>query len=298
MAQRGSKKFEISKNGHLIFSETNLEKLRKLFLDRSVINKSKLGPGDPGDFDIGAWHVLCHLAGGCAVYRNSGKYIWLEISHVPFIDIYCATVTIEVEKESVNTFPLLSYEGQVLLENAELIGFVEGSSLGHISARDAADKPGKFNKWTRQEFDFKENSKKDGGRVWEHWCTVRDLTPNANVGLSVLRAYLALVSLCGGRFVSIVARGRKQYHHPEQLIALVKSGFISADDAMVDILPKPIPSKTESEIYSADPKKCVDAIKGLKWDEHNISYFMFSRRIKKWSTTKKVVNDLKKAKLI
>jgi hypothetical protein len=298
MNTRGKLKFETGKDGHLILNDSNAEKLRRMFLDRKIINDKLLGPGDPGDFDLGAWHVLCHLAGGCAVYRNSSKLLWIEISHVPLADIYSATVTVDSPDEPVCTFPLLSAEGKNLLQKSELLGFVEGSSLGHISAKGSNDKPGKFNKWTRQEFDMDPKSKKDGGRVWEHWCTVRDITPNAVVGLSVLRSYLAMVSLCGGRFVAAVARGRKQYHHPEQLAAMVKYGFISAEDAIIDITPKPIPKKAELLIYSADPVKCVKAAAMLDWDEHDISYFMFSRRIQKWNTTNKVKNDLIKENLI
>lgn len=295
---RGISKFEISTNGHVIFNDANLEKLRKLFLDRKLIDGTLLGPGDPGDFDLGAWHVMCHLAGGCAVYRNSGKYLWVEISHVPMIDIYIATVTVEVKEEPVNTFPLMSSEGQAIMEKAELVGFVEGSSLGHISAKDAKDSAEMFNKWTRQEFDLEENSQGEGGRVWEHWCTVRDLTPNSKVGISVLKAYLSMVSLCGGRFVSLVARGRTQYHHPEQLIALVNYGFISKEEALADITPKPISNKEEMLIYSADPKKCIQAVKALKWDGPGISYYMFSRRIDKWNSTNNVKSDLQKANLL
>lgn len=295
---RGISKFEINGNGHLLFNESNLEKMRKMFLDRKIIDGALLGPGDPGDFDLGAWHVLCHLAGGCAVYRSAGTFLWVEISHVPFVDLYTATVTVEVCDEPISTFPLTSPEGQALLEKAELVGFIEGSSLGNISAKDMIDSEVKFNKWKRQDFNLNEDSKSDGGRVWEHWCTLRDITPNAKVGLSVLQAYLAMVSFCGGRLVSIVARGRKQYHHPEQLIALVKYGIISKEDALLDLNPKHIPGKEELLIYSADPKKCVQAAKILPWDEHDISYFMFSRRIDKWNTGNKVKSDLQKAKLI
>ncbi|HEY3251141.1 MAG TPA: hypothetical protein VGK25_08480 [Ignavibacteria bacterium] len=295
---RGSHKFEVNHDGHVVNSPENLEKLRKLFLDRKIINGKKLGPGDPGDFDFGAWHVLCHLAAGCAVFRNTDKYLWVEISHVPLIDVYTATVNVETEKEPVSAFPLLSEEGSALLNKAELLGFVEGSSLGHVSARDSNDLKGKFNKWTRQEFDMDVKSKKDGGRVWEHWCTVRDITPNASVGLSVLKAYLTMVSVSGGRLVSIVARGRRKYSHPEQLAALVKAGFISPEDATIDITPKPISRKAELLIYSAEPKKCLQAARMLKWDEHNISYFMFARRIKDWNTTNRVRNELINEKLL
>lgn len=298
MQTRGISKFEIDPNGIAIFNDSNLEKLRKLFLDRSLIYGDILGPGNPGDFDIGAWHVLCHLAGGCAVYKNSGNFMWVEISHVPLVDLYTATVTVETKRETVNTYPILSDEGKALLLKAELLGFVEGSSLGHISAKDIKDTPEKFNKWLRQDCDADEKSEKEAGRVWEQWCTVRDLTPNAAVGLSVLKAYLSMVAICGGKFVSIVARGRKQYHHPEQLIALIKYGLISKEDALYDIIPKPIPKKTELLIYSADPKICVNVVKNLTWDKDKISYYMFKRRIDKWSHANKVKNDLEKEKLI
>lgn len=295
---RGISKFEINNNGHLLYHDSNLEKMRKMFLDRKLINGALLGPGDPGDFDLGAWHVLCHLAGGCAVYRKSGKFLWVEISHIPDVDLYTATVTVEVCDEPVSTFPLHSSEGSALLEKAELVGFVEGSSLGNISAKDVTDNEIIFNKWKRQDFNLDPDSKSDGGRVWEHWCTVRDITPNARIGLSVLKAYLAMVSFCGGRLTSLVARGRKQYHHPEQLTALVKYGFISKEDALLEITPKPIPGNEEFLIYTANPQKCVQAAKLLPWDEHDIAYFMFSRRIDKWNTTNKVRSDLQKAKLI
>lgn len=295
---RGTSKFETGENGHVLFNDSNLEKLRKMFLDRKHIDGALLGPGDPGDFDLGAWHVLCHLAGGAAVYRKSGKFMWVEISHVPFADLYTATVTVESEKEPVSTFPLISPEGAAMLDKAELVGFVEGSSLGQISAKDANDNAVIFNKWTRQEFNLKEDSHADGGRVWEHWCTVRDITPNASIGISVLRAYLSMVSFCGGRLTAIVARGRKQYHHPDQLVAMVRYGLISKEDALVEITPRHIPKKEELIIYTADPRKCVQAVKLLPWDEHDISYFMFSRRIDKWNTTNKVKSDLQKAKLL
>jgi hypothetical protein len=288
---RGESKFEIGAKGHLLNNETNLEKLRKLLLDRKIIDGDLLGPGDPGDFDKGAWHVFCHLAGGSAVFKKEDSYLWLEISHIPFIDLYTPTITVSSKKESVCTFPLLSEEGNLLLKNAILLGFVEGTSLGHISARDIIDDEKRFNLWKRQDCDFDIESEKDGGKVWEHWCTLRDITPKASLGISVLKSYLSIVSVCGGRFVSIVARGRRLYFHPEQLVALVKYGFITKEDATTDIIPKPIPKKQELMLYSAEPKICVKAVEALPWDKNKISYFMYKRRIKEWSNTKDVIND-------
>lgn len=284
MITRGIAEFEIDSKGHVIYNESNLEKLRFIFLDRKIINGELLGPGDPGDFDFGGWHVLCHLVGGCAVFKSSNSMVWVEISHVPIIDSYVATITIDSDKESVTTFPLLSYEGQSIIQNAKLMGFVEGSSLGHISARDILDAEGKFNTCTRQEFDMDEKSIKDGGRVWEHWATTRNITSGASIGTSVLRAYLSMVSLCGGSFVAVVARGRIDYSHPTQLNALLQYGLVTKENALVDIMPKPISKKIEEIIYSANPKMCVKAVKELPWDNNKITYFMFERRINKWNS--------------
>jgi hypothetical protein len=67
VGKRGSSGFEIADDGNLVNNTANVERLRSLWLDRSVICGELLGPGDPGDFDHGAWHVACHLvAAGCA----------------------------------------------------------------------------------------------------------------------------------------------------------------------------------------------------------------------------------------
>lgn len=284
MTTRGIAGFEIDSNEHVINNENNLERLRAIFLDRKIITGELLGPGDPGDFDFGGWHVLCHLVSGCAVFKNSNSIIWVEISHVPVIDSYTSTITVDSDKESVTTYPLLSIEGQSIIQNAKLIGFVEGSSLGHISARDVHDAEGKFNTCTRQEFDMDEKSYKDGGRVWEHWATTRNITSDSAIGTSVLRAYLSMVSLCGGSFIAVVARGRIDYSHPAQLNALVQYGLLTKENILIDILPKPLPKDIEEIIYTSDPKKCVKAIKELPWDNNKITYFMFERRINKWNS--------------
>jgi len=66
MLHRGSYNFEVNNIGNIIYSINNVELLRKLWLDREIISYNELGPGDPGDFDFGAWHSSCHLivAGG------------------------------------------------------------------------------------------------------------------------------------------------------------------------------------------------------------------------------------------
>jgi hypothetical protein len=293
MKTRGSKDFEVTDGGFLVDNEANLEKLRSLMLDRSILDPNDLGPGDPGDFDNGAWHVMCHLACGCAVFRRAGgTFLWVEISHVPELDIYIPTVTVDAPNEAVKTFPLRSAEAAGLMDGAKLLGYVEGSSLGHTSARGVVDPPSRFNKWLRQDFDQEVGSKEDGGRVWEHWCTVRDIRKGNVIGTSVLKAYLSLVALCGGAFVALVARGRTEYSHPRQLQALVKAGFIAKADALLDIAPKEIPAKAEKVLYKSDPASSISAVKGLPWSDSGLSYYMFARRIGKWNTTEKVKRDL------
>ena len=293
MPNRGISNFEIASNKHVLNSDSNLEKLRTILLDRSIITEYLTGPGNPGDFDYGAWHVVCHLAAGCAVYKNASKLLWVEISFVPAKDIYISTVT----NESGTSYPLFSDDGKKLLEGAKLVGYVEGTSQGHISARGVNDPPNRFNNWPRQDFDKSESSNEDGGRVWEHWCTVRDIRSSSEIGTSVLKAYLEMVSLCGDTFVSTVARGRTDYNHPDQLMALVKYGFISRDDALIDIKPKEIKDSVQKEIYSAIPAKCAQAVKSLVWDDNKITYYMFKRRINRWCTTDKVKSNLEQHNL-
>ena len=294
MLIRGTYEFEISNLGKVVNSLANLEKLRNLFLDKDIINNA-VGPGEPGDFVNGAWHILCHLAAGCAVMRRPfGEMMWVEISHVPAVDIYTATVTVECPSEDVTTFPLGSVEGRALLGDANLLGFVEGSSLGHISARSVKDSPDKFNNNQRQEYDQDVESPKDGGRVWEHWCTVRDIRPGNAIGTSVLEAYLNMVAVCGGRFVAVVARGRTDYDHPTQLAAMVRAGFISHDQALVDVTPTSIPMEVEPLIYTASPRECVMAAKRLAWPASVFGYYMFARRIDKWNPIDRVRKQIDK----
>lgn len=283
MSTRGLINFEIDTNGHVLYTDENLEKLRLMFLDRSIIKDALLGPGDPGDFDKGSWHILCHLTAACAVFKKSDHFIWMEISHVPLIDEYLATVTIKTDKEIVTTFPLVSEQGQEIIKDAQLLGFIEGSSQGHISARDVIDPPDKFNTCTRQEYDMDEKSLKEGGRVWEHWTITRDITTECTVGTSILKSFLAMVSNCGGALVSSVARGRKDYHHPEQLSALIHFGIIGEKDVIKDMCPIRIPQELEVILNIANPCVSVKAAKRLKWDYSKLSYFMFERRIDRWS---------------
>ncbi len=76
--RRGAFGFDVTSRGDLEDQVRNVELLRRLLLDRSVISGDELGEGDPGDFDHGAWHIACHLvaAGACAAPRMDGCSGW------------------------------------------------------------------------------------------------------------------------------------------------------------------------------------------------------------------------------
>lgn len=179
------------------------------------------------------------------------------------------------------------------MEQANLVGYVEGTSRGHISARNVQDPPDAFNFWPRQAFDSAVGSDDDGGTVWEHWCTTRDLRRSNPVGDSVLRAYLTLASTLGGEFVASVARGRRSYHHPVQLCALVTAGFIARTEALWDTTPCRIPRTAERLLQEARPTDSLKVVESMAWTPSGgRRYFMFSRRIRSWSDKSSVERDL------
>jgi hypothetical protein len=290
IVNRGSYNFKIEESGLLIDSIENLERFRKLFRDATIIG-GNWGPGDEGDFDHGSWHILCHLAAGSAILDTTLGRAWCGITHSPDHDKYQATITFR-HNEAVRTIPLMSGEGLALAHGAHCFGFLEGSSIGHIAARGVNDSPDAFNGWPRQRFDKDVTSEEDGGTVWEHWATTRDIRPTSVIGNSVLEAYLTLVSCLGGRFVAAVARGRREHSHPEQLVALVRAGFLSVDEALWDVVPEPIPIAAQRLLYEARPKDALAASELLHSAINRQHYFMFERRIGKWSKTDEVKKDL------
>jgi hypothetical protein len=289
---RGSLKFEITPAGDLQNSATNVRLLSQLWADRSLIRGDDLGPGDPGDFDHGAWHISCHLLGAGGVRRAAdGRLLWLEIAHARQRDEYFASVTLR-ESAGTKTVAIDSAEGRGLLDRSTLLGFVEGTSTGRTSARNVFDAPDRFNLWRRQDFDQPVASPLEGGKVWEHWCTLRDLRPSNRVGLSALTAYVSVAATLGDRFCAAVARGRRDYGHPQQLCALVHAGFVGKDAATWDVTPTAIPAALETLLVEAEPALSLDAVEQLDWGK-SPKYFMFGRKVKSWSSAKQVKADLK-----
>ena len=290
MPTRGSYAFDINDDGALADSVANLDKLRTLFRDDAII-RGNWGPGNYGDFDDGSWHILCHLAGGSGVLSTASGRAWCGITHAPANDTYQATVTY-LENNAATTVPLKASDGTALAVGAERLGFVEGASVGHISARGVTDADGAFNGWPRQSFDHDALSDEDGGPVWEHWSTTRDIRSSSAIGSSVLEAYLTLVSCLGGRFVAAVARGRREHSHPRQLAALVESGLLTTAEATWDVMPDPIPRAAQNLLYEARPADALAASELLPFTTRTQRYFMFQRRIRRWSTVASVKLDL------
>jgi hypothetical protein len=206
------------------------------------------------------------------------------------VDDYYASVSVKTQGGH-QTCRLDSAEGRQLVADATLLGFVEGNSTGRTSARGVSDSPDMFNLWRRQDFDQPSANSADGGKVWEHWCTLRDSRSSSRIATSVIAGYVLLASVLGDRFAPTVARGRRDYGHPDQLRALVIAGFTSKESALQDLTPSAIPTKAERQFLEAEPDRSLDGVEALDWSKP-LRYYMFSRRIGSWSPTAAVKQDL------
>lgn len=288
---RGAFLFQTSDAGDLINSARNVELLRELWLHRTLIDVDNIGPGDRGDFSYGAWHVACHLAGAGGVRATAdGTRQWLEISHDPARDDYYASVTFK-SGGKVTTLRLDSAEGRLAVRGTSLLGFIEGTSKGRTSARHCNDSPELFNLWRRQDFDQPLDSDADGGKVWEHWCTLRDIRSSHRIATSVLTAFVSLSAALGDRFIATVARGRRDYGHPAQLAASVFAGLVSPESALADLTPTAIPKTAIDHLLESRPDRALQAAELLDWSRAP-RYYMFERKIADWSPASTVRDDL------
>jgi hypothetical protein len=289
MPTRGSYGFAIDRNGALVDNASNMEKLRRLFRDGAIVD-GNFGPGRYGDFDHGSWHILCHLTAGTGVLETPSGHAWCAITHVPASDTYRATITYR-RNASIVTVPVANGEGAALANGARCVGFIEGSSAGHIFARGVNDASDAFNGWPRQSFDKDASSDQTGGTVWELWSATRDIRSSSAIGTSVLKAYLTLVSRLGGRFVAAVARGRRVHNHPAQLVALVEAGLLTTEEATWDVMPEQISRAAQDLLQEARPADALAAAESLPFSRRRQHYFMFQRRIGHWSTVEDVKQD-------
>jgi hypothetical protein len=220
------------------------------------------------------------MAAGCARRSDGGERLWLEISHIPSRDLYAATLTARISGE-IRTIPIDSIDATEALRDSTLLGFVEGTSEGHISARGVNDPRGRFG-WSRQDYDQEPGSTSQGGRVWEHWCTSRDLS-DSEFSKDLFKAYVQLCHAAGDLFAPTVARGRTDYGHPAQLREMVRAGFTSEASATYPIRPTPLPRAAELLMHEATPQSAFEAIDTLPWADRSVTYYMYPRKIGSWA---------------
>jgi len=274
--ERGSFNFRVTERGNLVDCPENVTKLRDLWLDRTLISRNELGPGVR---DGEAWHISCHLVAAGSVFRSSSGILqWLEISHLNSSDLYYPSITTE-DNGNINTVSLLSETGMSLIQGSTLLGYVEGTSEGRISARGVEDSSERFNGYLRQSYNSTPGTGVRGGKIWEHWCTTRNLSPSLDISNSLLSAYITLCAISGDLFSATVTRGRTQYSHPKQLDAMIIAGFTSEDSVTFQITPSPISRNAEALFHEATPQSAYNAVKMLDWKEDQIQYFMYERRI-------------------
>jgi len=277
---RGEYGFTIDSQEHLLCNEDNYQKAQRMFLDWNIIN-GQGGPGtDPND--KGSWHILCHLAGASALFESPKKLPgWVGITYNEVGNSYAATFSY-YQGEKVRIAALDSDEARKAMASYVLRGYIEGASRGHILNRKAND-PGDSTKVDRrQDYDQQVDSTKDGGPVWEHWTTTRDILTVDSLGTSLLMSYLRLVALLGGRYCGTVARGRfdREYCHVIQLCSLVEAGFIAPQDALWEVEPVTIPQEVQVVFHEANPEAFLQgATMLLDIAKAQENYYMYERRI-------------------
>lgn len=281
MPTRGTYNFQVDAAGKLTNDVANVALLQRLWLDAAIVD-NQLGPGVRLGGN-GAWHSGCHVVGAAGVMRKpDDRLLWLELSHVSEGDSYFASVSIRGES-GIQTYPLSSESARSVLGDATLVGFVEGASTGRTSARGVIDPPERFEGWKRQDYDQPPGTTGAGGKVWEHWCTTRDISDGQPIGKSVVEAYIQLASVCGDTFAPVVARGRRDYYHPRQLSAMVESGLTSSTSARPFLTPMRMLPAVELTLQEATPEAGLRAAEKLTWTA-DPQYYMFARKIDRWNS--------------
>jgi hypothetical protein len=72
----------------------------------------------------------------------------------------------------------------------------------------------------------------------------------------------------------------------------VKAGLLTAEEAMWDVMPEPIPRAVQDLLYEARPADALTASASLPFVPDRQTYFMFQRRIRRWSKADDVKRDL------
>lgn len=285
LKRRGSYGFDVGSDGRVVSNRRNVRLLSCLLLDWKIIE----GDGGPGTSaeDHGAWHLFCHLAAGAAVFRMPGcggawAGITYDLRRQRYVASLCCT---GVRRDPA--LRLLSPEATTVLKRATWGGFLEGASRGRILDRNASDPGDPATVDRRQDYDQNPNSSADGGPVWEMWCASRDIRTSRAVGHSLVSAYVDLLSVLGGRFASVVARGRMEpeYGHLRQMCAMVDAGLIAVDDALCEIEPAAIPPINAMALLEATPAAFARAAAGIGELRSRPAYYMYERRITSFAST-------------
>lgn len=258
--------------------------LRRLLLNWELVDRDG-GPGTKPD-SRGSWHLFCHLAAAGAIRRlSNGGAAWVGIHYDRRKERYEAAVFTTLSGRVVS-LPLRSRETHRLLEESELCAYIEGASRGRILDRDANDAGDPTKDDRRQDYNQSPSSPKDGGPVWEMWTVSRDIRPGSPLGNSSVEAYAELLSVLGGRFASVVARGRMEpeYGHLRQMCAMVDAGFITPEEALTDIDAVAIPTNVERILLEATPEAFATAADMLVKLRKKPCYWMYSRKVSSFAT--------------
>lgn len=272
--------FQRNSQDRLAESEYNLQAIRRLFLDWDIIQDD--GGEGAARGDGGAWHGTCHLvAAGILGVQKNRRLAWFEVGWDKKQGRYEAQVVLE--DETGIRIENITGRGESWADEMQIVAYVEGNSCGSISNTAAVD-PGNSDEIDRRQdynrvpMDFES----DGGKVWEHWCTTRDIKSSGGIGEQVLRAYLTLLAVGGTEFAATVLRGRPYCGHPAQLKACIEAGLVTKEDVSWPESPEPIPINAQLLFQYSDPFLSFAACRRLPLGNKGRQYFMFQRCLHLW----------------
>ena len=289
--ERGSYEFEAGDSGGLLNTASNVELLRELWLDRDNINGDDIGPGDPGDFDNGAWHVACHLLGGGGVRKlatasSPGSRSRMTSAERP----YFASATVREGQARAPCRSIRRRDAHCLqieslsvssreLRSAGCPPASPGSAVAVQSVAPAGFRPAAGQR------------RRTAAAFGSTGARCATSGPTHAIGTSVLTAYVSLVAALGDLFIPCVARGRREYGHPVQLRAMVARRPGRSASATWDGKPTAISKEAEKLFQEADEAAALKAVEQLKWSAPP-QYYMFARKISGWSKAEEVQADI------
>lgn len=267
--------------GRLVENDHNLMQLRHLLCDWDIIGGDG-GEGTARD-DGGTWHGACHLLAAGIIAEHADKGMaWFEIAWDKRSSSYLPVAVLR----RGNSIEVHNVIGQAAewAKATRTLAYVEGNSCGEISNKCATDPGNSDHVDRRQDYHrFPLDFTGEGGKVWEHWCTTRNIREDTAPGVQAIRAYLTLLCIGGTAFAAMVLRGRPFYGHPAQLAACLRAGLVTEGDASWSGAPEPIPADAQLLFHYSDPVLSHAACTRLPLSrEVEPQYFMFQRGINLW----------------